>query len=88
MDLSIADCRTIFLDWILGHPGEAGPTEIRALLDAYGATQPDHPMTRVLEAGLAQTSSSRTRRGGARGRRGGESGHANPPARGGGRVTD
>jgi hypothetical protein len=86
MDLRIEDCRTIFLDWILGHPGEAGPAEIGALLAEYGPAQPDHPMTRVLEEGLEQTASPPARRGGAAGRRRQRPRPADAP--GTGRLTD
>lgn len=70
MDLAIEDCRTIFLDWALGHPGETGPAEIRALIGEYAAGRSDHPMARVLEEGLAGPPESPARRGGTRGRRG------------------
>jgi hypothetical protein len=51
MDLSPADCRTIFLDWALGLPN-AGPAQIAALLAHYGPRHPDHPMSAVLREGL------------------------------------
>ncbi|SDY92580.1 hypothetical protein SAMN05444004_104119 [Jannaschia faecimaris] len=42
------ECRSIFLDWALSLPGE--PTAaIERLLDG----RPEHPMTKVLRAGLA-----------------------------------
>jgi hypothetical protein len=53
MELSPAECRSIFLDWALGLPeGAAGPAELAVLLAHYGARQPDHPMTAVLREGL------------------------------------
>ena len=52
MDLTPADCRTIFFDWAVGLPGPATGAEIAALLAHYGAAHPDHPMTAVLREGL------------------------------------
>lgn len=63
------ECRTIFLDWALGKadsPDEA--TQIAALLDAFGAEKPDHPMTAVLREGLSGAAAPRGRRGGRKGR--------------------
>jgi hypothetical protein len=63
-----AECRSIFLDWAIKLPDGVAPAEaIAVLLGVYGT--PGHPMTRVLQEGLAAP--SRTgRRGGYRGRRG------------------
>jgi hypothetical protein len=66
MDLSPADCRTIFLDWALGLPN-AGPAQIAALLAHYGPRHPDHPMTAVLREGL-EPGPPRRRKPGRRGR--------------------
>ncbi len=55
------ECRSIFLDWALSVPAE--PATIERLIDG----RPDHPMTRVLRAGLGAP--ARTgRRGGRDGR--------------------
>jgi hypothetical protein len=58
--VSEPECRSIFLDWALGIEG---PVEaaIGRILAREGA--PDHPMTRVLTAGLAAAPAPR-RRGG------------------------
>ncbi|WP_424933272.1 hypothetical protein [Amaricoccus macauensis] len=69
LDIGIEDCRTIFFDWAVGHSGMTGRAEIRALLEAYGTAHPDHPMTRVLEEGLAAPARAHSRRGGAKARR-------------------
>ncbi len=53
-----SECRSIFLDWALGHPGDPCAA-IGRLLDG----RPDHPMTDVLRAGLADTPAA-GRRGG------------------------
>ncbi|PWE34436.1 hypothetical protein DDZ14_00810 [Maritimibacter sp. 55A14] len=64
------DCRTIFLDWALGMPDGADMKAlIPELLEVYGSAQPDHPMTRVLEAGLDRAGQT-GRRGGWAARRG------------------
>ncbi|MHA6323458.1 hypothetical protein [Roseivivax sp. CAU 1753] len=64
--IGIEDCRTIFLDWVLGLPVETdNAVAIRAMLARYG--QSGHPMTRVLEEGLATLGAPR-RRGGWRAR--------------------
>jgi hypothetical protein len=69
MDLTPEECRSIFLDWVLGHPGETGFAEIQALIGQFGAEHPEHPMTSVLKEGLAKSRNRPRRRGGARGRR-------------------
>ena len=56
------ECRSIFMDWALSTEGEPKPM-IRDLLARHGADRPDHPMSRVLEEGLARTPAAR-RRGG------------------------
>ena len=67
--ISAPECRSIFLDWAISAPEGQVPEEaIRALLERHRASNPDHPMTAVLDAALVP--SSRTgRRGGARARR-------------------
>ena len=58
------DCRTIFLDWAIGIPSDVDPSdEIRTVLAIYASEAPDHPMTKVLNAGLAAPARS-GRRGG------------------------
>lgn len=62
------DCRTIFLDWALGHGvgADQGPA-LETLLAHYGPQFPDHPMTQVLREGLT-TAAKPARRGGHRAR--------------------
>ena len=60
--ISVAECRSILVDWALSLPLGADPQPaIRALLDRHDA--PDHPMTRTLQGGLAAVSPA-ARRGG------------------------
>jgi len=67
--VGLAECRSIFLDWALGMPLDADNTTlIQGLLSLYG-TEADHPMTLVLQDGLA-TAARTGRRGGRRGRQG------------------
>jgi hypothetical protein len=54
MQLGPKDCRTVVLDWALGLPEGAGHDEVAALLVHYGPAHPDHPMTAVLNEGLAE----------------------------------
>lgn len=63
--IGAADCRSIFLDWVLSTDmPSAGPASaIGTLLARHGAEHPDHPMTAVLRAGL-QDAPQRGRRGG------------------------
>ncbi|MGR3462202.1 MAG: hypothetical protein ACU0AX_03645 [Roseovarius sp.] len=63
------ECRSIFLDWALSLPeGQEVHAALEALLARHAADAPDHPMTVVLRAGLAQAENPR-RRGGWRGRK-------------------
>ncbi len=65
--VSSQECRMIFLDWALSLPsGEDVSEHIRACLALYGV--PDHPMTKILNEGLAQASHT-GRRGGRASRR-------------------
>lgn len=70
--ITAAQCRSIFLDWALG--AEASPPvrdQIAALLAHFGA-DPDHPMSVVLRAGLAEYARPAGRRGGRGARLGGQ----------------
>ncbi|MEM8570682.1 MAG: hypothetical protein AAGG56_07195 [Pseudomonadota bacterium] len=69
MDLTVEDCRTIFLDWAVGHAGKTDRADIATLLDLYRPKHPDHPMIAVLEEGLVELTHPPSRRGGAQGRR-------------------
>jgi hypothetical protein len=67
-EISEGECRSIFLDWALSlGPGVEPRLALRRLLAEYGAAT-EHPMTRVLSAGLERTPVPR-RRGGRAGRR-------------------
>ena len=50
MEVGEPECRSIFLDWALRDAGDDQHAAIREMLERHGA--PDHPMTRVLRAGL------------------------------------
>ncbi len=53
--ISMAECRSIFLDWVLGLPVDADARAmIRPLLGRHEREFPDHPMTRILRQGLEQ----------------------------------
>ena len=60
--ISVGECRSIFLDWALSMPlGVETSEPIRRLLEIYG--QDGHPMTQVLNEGLAAGPKAK-RRGG------------------------
>ncbi|MBV2360901.1 hypothetical protein KUH32_14125 [Thalassococcus sp. CAU 1522] len=64
--ITAEECRSIFLDWALSVPADSDTTAlIGTLLERHGET--GHPMTAVLEDGLARISAPR-RRGGWRSR--------------------
>ena len=66
--ISAPECRSIFLDWALGVAQTADMHgRIEALLAIYAPTAPDHPMTVVLNDGLAPAATSK-RRGGRKAR--------------------
>ena len=62
------ECRSIFLDWAIKLPASVTPqAAAQRMLDAYGADNPDHPMTGVLRESLADVPAS-GRRGGRKAR--------------------
>ena len=66
--IGLPECRSIFLDWAISlAPGTEARDVIPALMAAYGAAAPGHPMTQVLSEGLDATPTAR-RRGGRRAR--------------------
>ncbi|MEM6385023.1 MAG: hypothetical protein AAF718_02185 [Pseudomonadota bacterium] len=67
--ITLAECRSIFLDWAISVPvGEDSTAHVRVLLDTYATDAEDHPMTRVLREAL-EPAARTGRRGGARARR-------------------
>lgn len=71
--ITLSECRSIFLDWILGIPiGCDTQLLIGYKLSQYEKSAPEHPMTKTLRKGLTTLASPR-RRGGWRGRRRGKS---------------
>lgn len=69
--IGVGEVRAIFLDWALTRPESPDEkVQIAALLAAYGAGAPDHPMSVVLREGLEAGPPATGRRGGSRGRRG------------------
>jgi hypothetical protein len=66
--ISLAECRSIFMDWALSIPVDAKVADaVRALIAAYGPAEPDHPMSGVLHQALTAPEIPR-RRGGRTGR--------------------
>lgn len=65
-----AQCRSIFLDWVLGAaPNPPLNVQITALLACFGDGNPAHPMSEVLRAALEEGARPAGRRGGWRARR-------------------
>ena len=68
--ITAAQCRSIFLDWVLGAAAQPPlEAQIAALLACYGAGNQGHPMNAVLQAGLEGPARPGGRRGGWRGKR-------------------
>lgn len=67
--IGLEDCRSIFLEWLLGLPDGLNGNEAAQVLLTHHADQPtDHPMTIVLREAVQGRAKAR-RRGGAMGRR-------------------
>lgn len=66
--ITAAECRSIFVDWALSLPlGRPVPEALALLIAQYAGSAPDHPMTAVLQGGLAAPEVPR-RKGGRSGR--------------------
>ena len=66
--ITLGECRSIFIDWVLSLPVRVDtPDCLRTLLAQYGPANPGHPMTGVLTEALAAPEPPR-RRGGRLGR--------------------
>lgn len=66
--ITASECRTIFLDWALGVPGQLDTkAEVQSLLVQYADQPVDHPMTQTLVAALRDAGPAK-RRGGRAGR--------------------
>ena len=62
--ITMGECRSIFIDWVLSLPVNVNtPDSLRALLAHYGAPNPGHPMTSVLTEALTAPETPK-RRGG------------------------
>ena len=63
--ITLADCKTIFIDWALGL--DYNIDQIKAVISAleeYEEDNPIHPMTKVLREGVVIQGKSRKRLGG------------------------
>ena len=68
--ITLADCKTIFLDWALGL--DYNIDQIKAVTSAlkeYEEDNPKHPMTTVLRDGIVPEGTPRKRLGGRNARR-------------------
>lgn len=67
--IKLEDCRSIFLEWLLGLPDDLDAAAAAGTMLNHHASQPaDHPMTKVLREAVDGQARAR-RRGGAMGRR-------------------
>ncbi|MCP5039123.1 MAG: hypothetical protein GY945_16130 [Rhodobacteraceae bacterium] len=67
--IDAGQCRSVFLDWVLGAGARPALSEqIAVLLAHYSKDAPDHPMSDVLRAGLEGEAASKGRQGGWRSR--------------------
>ncbi len=63
-ELTDKDCRSILLDWALGLPDDAEyKSALQRMLDLYGESNADHPMTALLREGLELASGTQRTRG-------------------------
>lgn len=69
--ITLGECRSIFVDWALSLPVDAPMRDaLRSLIAHYALALPDHPMSQVMNEGLAAPDTPR-RKGGRAGRMGG-----------------
>lgn len=51
--ITTGECKSILMDWALSlSTSQPAPQALAQLLDRYGTSLPDHPMTALLRAGL------------------------------------
>ena len=63
--ITLADCKTIFLDWVLGLDYNIDQIKaVSSALKEYEDDNPKHPMTTVLRDGIELQGKSRKRLGG------------------------
>ena len=59
------ECRSVFMDWALSLPvGATFKDALTFLIEVYAASEPDHPMSAVLNEGLTMPEGEARRRGG------------------------
>jgi len=63
-DVTLEECRMIFLDWAMNTPQGDMKTYLQELLDEYEADHESHPMTQVIRDGLKTSKTAGKRRGG------------------------
>lgn len=63
-NISLEECRMIFLDWAMHTPQGDTKPHLKELLAEYEAGNEDHPMTQVITDGLNAGAVNGKRRGG------------------------
>ncbi len=63
-DVTLEECRMIFLDWAMNTPQGDMKAYLQELLDEYEAGHKNHPMTQVIRDGLKTSKNAGKRRGG------------------------
>ncbi|GGE41697.1 hypothetical protein [Actibacterium pelagium] len=61
-DITLQDCRTIFLDWAVSLPHDDMAPSAAVLAERHGADHPDHPMITVLNEAQIPIHRKRRRR--------------------------
>ena len=80
--IDAAQCRTIFLEWLLKlPPGLDQRAAVAAMLARHADAPPDHPMSALLRAALQPPPGPGGRRGGAAARRPAPGAGRKPPGR-------
>ena len=68
--ITLADCKTIFLDWALGLDYNIDQLKaVTSALEEYEEDNPKHPMTKELRDGIVPEGTPRKRLGGRNARR-------------------
>jgi len=60
-DLTVEECRTVFLEWVISIEGENSASYVTAVLEEFSPAYPTHPLTQLLQAALQGRAVSKRR---------------------------